>query len=183
MSDWFVLFCETKGESKVANKLREKNFEVFYPFIRQTLLRKSSNGEVKRVTLENPQYPRYVFVKMKSTDTSYVKRVSGVLSIISSKDGPSKVPYRVMKSLQEHVSEDGCAWEENLLLPSQTFPLKIGDHFIFTSDHQIMAGFTGRIESLRRLDSHGEVGVFVPFLGADCRIAVPMSMVGAKIET
>ncbi|MCP9199569.1 UpxY family transcription antiterminator [Gramella sp. GC03-9] len=71
---WFVLYTKPKSEIKVADSLRDANFEVFCPTT--TVVRQWSD---RRKRLEVPLFTSYVFIRIKNSERSKVFGFPGVI--------------------------------------------------------------------------------------------------------
>ncbi len=124
---WYVLFVRSNQERQVAHRLHERGVEHLLPSyssIRQ--------WKDRRVKLELPLFPGYVFVRLPLCERMQALTVPNVVSLIGRKDAPSS------------VSEEEIAWIRNASLSGRAEPyphLAAGDRVMITSG--VMAGMKG----------------------------------------
>ena len=83
---WFVLHVRVNQEKRTAQRLASSEFEYFLPCYRSVRQWKD-----RRVTLEMPLFPGYVFVHMHFADRMKVLTLPNVVGLIGSKNFPSIV--------------------------------------------------------------------------------------------
>jgi transcription antitermination factor NusG len=83
---WFVLHVRVNQEKRTAQRLASSDFEHFLPCYRSVRQWKD-----RRVTLEMPLFPGYVFVHMDLADRMRVLTLPNVVGLIGSKNSPSIV--------------------------------------------------------------------------------------------
>jgi transcription termination/antitermination protein NusG len=76
---WFAVWTRNQYEPRVSDQLRRKRFEVFLPCVRVPSRRRD-----RRVVLEQPLFPGYVFLRFVPSRTSYVTVASteGVVKVL-----------------------------------------------------------------------------------------------------
>lgn len=90
---WFVLFVRANQEKTTVMRLKDQEIEHFLPCYRS--LRQWKD---RRVTLELPLFPGYVFVRLLFADRNRVLTLPNVVSLVGAKHSPSV------------VSEEEIAW-------------------------------------------------------------------------
>ena len=124
---WYVLFVRSNQEKQIAQRLRERGVEHLLPSyssIRQ--------WKDRRVKLELPLFPGYVFVRIPLRERMVALTVPNVVSLIGRRDAPSA------------VSDEEIAWIRNASLSGRAEPhppLSAGDRVMITSG--VMAGIKG----------------------------------------
>ena len=83
---WFVLFVRSNQEKTTARRLAEREIEHFLPCCRSVRQWKD-----RRVTLDMPLFPGYVFVRLLFTERNRVLTVPNVVSLVGSQKYPSVV--------------------------------------------------------------------------------------------
>ena len=83
---WFVLHVRVNQEKMTAQRLANSEFEYFLPCYRSVRQWKD-----RRVTLEMPLFPGYVFVHMGLVDRMKVLTLPNVVGLIGSKNSPAIV--------------------------------------------------------------------------------------------
>jgi len=78
-SRWFAVWTRSQCEPKVEELLRRKDVDVFLPRIRQASRRRD-----RRVTLERPLFPGYVFPRFAPSREAYLRVVTteGVVRVL-----------------------------------------------------------------------------------------------------
>lgn len=125
---WFVLFVRSNQEKRIAQRLAECEVEYFLPCYRS--LRQWKD---RRVTLEMPLFPGYVFVKLPFLERSRVLTLPNVVSLVGQKNSPSV------------VSEDEINWIKTGISHGNAMPhpvLAIGQRV------RIIAGALSGIEGV-----------------------------------
>lgn len=124
---WYVLFVRSNQEKQVAHRLHERGVEHLLPSYLSVRQWKD-----RRVKLELPLFPGYVFVRMPLSERMVALTVPNVVSLIGKKDAPST------------VSDEEIAWVRNASLSGRAEPhphLAAGDRVMITSG--VMAGMKG----------------------------------------
>ncbi len=85
-SGWFVLFVRSNQEKRTAQRLAEVQVEHFLPCYRSVRQWKD-----RRVTLELPLFPGYLFVRFPFSERSRVLTLPNVVSLVGSSNSPSVV--------------------------------------------------------------------------------------------
>jgi transcription antitermination factor NusG len=83
---WFVLFVRYNQEKRTAHRLAEYGVEHFLPCCRS--LRQWKD---RRVTLEMPLFPGYVFVRLPFVERARVLTMPNVVSLVGGRNSPSAV--------------------------------------------------------------------------------------------
>jgi transcription antitermination factor NusG len=83
---WFVLFVRSNQEKKIAQRLAECEIEHFLPCCRSVRQWKD-----RRVTLEMPLFPGYLFVRLPFLERSRVLTMPSVVSLVGGRNSPSVV--------------------------------------------------------------------------------------------
>lgn len=83
---WFVLFVRSNQEKTTAHRLADQDVEYFLPCSRSVRQWKD-----RRVTLDMPLFPGYVFVRLLFSQRARVLILPNVVSLIGSKTSPSIV--------------------------------------------------------------------------------------------
>ena len=73
---WFAVWTRSQCEAKVEEALRRKAFEVFFPRVRVPSRRRD-----RRVVLEQPIFPGYLFLRFAPSRDAYI-RVAGTDGVV-----------------------------------------------------------------------------------------------------
>jgi len=126
---WFVLYVRANQEKKTALRLANNYIEHFLPCYRS--LRQWKD---RRVTLEMPLFPGYIFVHLAFIDRLKVLVLPNVVDIIGSKSAPSIVSPDEIDFIKRGV-EFGNA--------SPHFSLVEGQHVVITCG--VLRGMQGTL--------------------------------------
>jgi transcriptional antiterminator NusG len=103
-SRWFAVWTRNQCEAKVAALLERKNVEVFLPRIQQASRRRD-----RRVLLDRPLFPGYVFPRFTPSREAYLAVVStdGVARILGDRwDQLHAVPEEQIEAVRRVVAAD-----------------------------------------------------------------------------
>ncbi|MDL1968497.1 MAG: UpxY family transcription antiterminator [Deltaproteobacteria bacterium] len=98
---WYVLHTKSRFENVVNEALTKKSIKVFFPNIKVRSKRRD-----RKVMIQVPLFPGYVFVKTDLTHYKHIEIVKtiGAVRIIGNKDGPLAVPPESIESLKIMVT-------------------------------------------------------------------------------
>jgi transcription termination/antitermination protein NusG len=104
---WFAVWTRNQYEPRVCDRLRSKHFEVFLPCVHVPSRRRD-----RRVVLDQPLFPGYLFLRFAPSRTDYVSVVSteGVVRVLGdSWDSLQPVPEDQVDGVRRLVtSADGA---------------------------------------------------------------------------
>ena len=94
---WYAVYTRSRHEKQVAAFLQRQKIETYLP-----LRRAWSTRQDRRVTLELPALPGYLFVKtvLYPETRALIKRSSGVLRLVESVGRPAIIPEAQVESLR-----------------------------------------------------------------------------------
>lgn len=146
---WYALHTRSRFETVVFDTLTKKSFETFLPKMKTPSRRKD-----RRVILDVPIFPGYVFVRTGLTPESHLSilKTVGVVRVLGSSQGPVPIPESSLTSLRIMVA----AGQEIFTAPAFTE----GDPVIVT-----------------RGPFEGVTGLFARYLGQG-RVVVNMEILG-----
>lgn len=143
----------------------------------RTISRK--RGTQRKVEYDRPVFSRYLFADCN--DMPMLKGVHLVQGVIADENGMLTIPVRGRFAELVELSQGGHALSKlDLTRLSMGFAGKVGDMFTFIGGG--FEGHRGKILSLDRLDSHGEVMTQVHMLGAIREIPVAHDQVGSVVK-
>jgi transcription antitermination factor NusG len=99
---WFAVWTRNQYEPRVSDQLRRKRFEVFLPIVRVPSRRRD-----KRVVLDQPLFPGYVFLRFAPSRSSWVAVAStdGVVRVLGQGwDGLQPVPDDQVEAVRRVVT-------------------------------------------------------------------------------
>ncbi len=94
---WFVLLTKSNFENVVCERIYQKNFEIFLPTIKT-----KSRARNKKIMIDRPLFPGYIFVKSYSDPQTYLNilKTPGAVRLLGNKDNPVPVPTIQIESLK-----------------------------------------------------------------------------------
>lgn len=94
---WYALHTKSKFEKVVYQSLINKNKDVFLPTIK-----KRSRRRDRRLFLQQPLFPGYLFVKITVTPAERLEvlKTAGVVNLIGNRDMPIPVKPEIIESLK-----------------------------------------------------------------------------------
>lgn len=98
---WFAVFTKSHHEKKVSHYFTQQRIESFLPLYSQ--VHQWSNR--RKVTVQLPLFPNYVFVRIDTRDRGQVLRVPGVLSMVGRGYDPTPLPDFEMESLRSGLHQ------------------------------------------------------------------------------
>lgn len=101
---WFVLFVRSNQEKRTALRLKEYEVEHFLPSYRSVRQWKD-----RRVTLEMPLFPGYVFVRLPFIERGRVLTLPNVVSLVGNKSSPSEVAEEEIEWIRRAVEHGNVA--------------------------------------------------------------------------
>jgi transcriptional antiterminator NusG len=94
--DWFAIFTRSHHEKRVAEHLSQRGIQSFLPLY-QSVRQWSHN---RRVALDLPLFPNYLFVHIASHERIRTLGVSGVLSMVGRGNTPAPLPNDEIERLR-----------------------------------------------------------------------------------
>ena len=158
LPQWFVLFVRTNQEKTTASRLDHLQIEHFLPCFRS--LRQWKD---RRVTLERPLFPGYVFVHLPHTERMRVLTLPSVLYLLGASNSPSV------------LTDEEIEWMRRGLQSGNAVPheyLKEGQRVVITSG--ALAGLKGIL--LRRVNN-ARVVVTLDSIGRGFAVEVDLESV------
>ena len=98
---WYALYTKSRAEKKVYNDLLYKGFEAYLP-LRKVLKHWSD----RKKWVEMPIINSYVFIRIQKDDFLQVLDTKGVVSFVSIKRSPVKIPDCEIKAMQQTVASN-----------------------------------------------------------------------------
>jgi transcription antitermination factor NusG len=176
---WRAIYAEPRREFAALAELRRLRVGCFCPYELVTE-RKRWRGGWRMVSEPRPYFRGYLFAdldRMVYTDPCngsprHVEKLPGVLGVVGNGRGePLEVPKRDIDLLLDVADENGMISAIDATRLSYRFRGRVGD--VFEVIGCGLEGACGKIVSLDRLDSKGEVRAIVKLFGAEREIDVP----------
>lgn len=103
MSDtWYVVITKPRQEARAAEHLCNQKGEVYLPFLTVERLRQG-----KRITLQEPLFPGYLFLRTKGNEVllSRVRSTIGVRSLLRFGNEPVRVENCIVDDIQARLEK------------------------------------------------------------------------------
>jgi transcription antitermination factor NusG len=117
---WFVLYVRANQEKKTALRLTNNDVEHFFPCYRSVRQWKD-----RRVTLEMPLFPGYIFVRLPFIDRVKVLSLPHVVDMVGGKNAPAIVSSEEIDCIKKGV-EFGNATPHSALVEGQPVVITSG---------------------------------------------------------
>jgi len=98
---WYVLYCRSRNEKKIANTLEKMGVEVYCPMVSEV---KQWSDRKKKISA--PLFTSYVFVKLKEKDRELVFQVTGVVRYLFWLGKPAIVKEEEIQIIRNWVEDD-----------------------------------------------------------------------------
>jgi len=118
---WYAAHTSANHEKRVAEQLGIREMEFFLPAY--TSVRRWKD---RRVTLQMPLFPGYVFVRMALRDRLQVQQVSGVAHLVGFDGTPAALPDEEIEALRASLENGVRAEPHPYLAAGQRVRLKSG---------------------------------------------------------
>lgn len=103
--EWFVACVTPAKDEIVTERLREKEFDVFWPFIRDV---KPATKKRKSYEIKYSLFPGYLFVNCEVSEVWRVEDATGVVRVICNNQGdPIPIGDEIMRELQKRADING----------------------------------------------------------------------------
>src|SRR5438874_12427848 len=97
--NWYVAYTRANHEKRVAEQLERRAVEYLLPFY--TSVRRWKD---RRVQLELPLFPGYVFFRLPLRDRLRVLEVPGVVRLVGFNGHPAALPQKEIEALRESIA-------------------------------------------------------------------------------
>ena len=101
---WFVLFVRTNQEKMTAQRLAQYEIEHFLPCCRSL-----RHWKDRRVTLELPLFPGYVFVRLPFLQRARVLTLPNVISLVGNRNSPAVISEEEIAWIRKGAEHGGAA--------------------------------------------------------------------------
>ena len=102
---WFAVFTRSHHEKRVAQYYAERNIEHLLPV--SSVMRQWSH--YRKVTLELPLFPNYLFVRISRRERTRAVEVPGALSLVGQSSVPAPLPDAEIEALREGLKLSSVA--------------------------------------------------------------------------
>ena len=100
---WQVVFTHTRQEARACENLANQGFECFFP-----TFAKERRLHGKLAELQEPLFPRYVFIRARNPETApwaAVRSTRGVLKLVRFGTQMAQVPNTLIAALQQQIQK------------------------------------------------------------------------------
>lgn len=158
MENWFAIYTKSRMEKKVADRLAEKQVEVYCPT--QTVLRQWSDRKKK---VKVAVFPSYVFVRFQQeVERIKILQTPGVVNFVRYLGQDAKIRHQEIEAIQSLLGE----YEEISVAPIQA-----GDKVQI--EHGGMKGQEGKVIKTKK----DKVIVYIESLGLSLKAEVSKAKV------
>lgn len=98
-ANWYVAYTRANHEKRVAEQLQGRAVEYFLP-----LYKSVRRWKDRRVQLELPLFPGYVFVRLPIRDWLRVLEVPSVVRLVGFNGHPAALPEKEIEALRESLA-------------------------------------------------------------------------------
>jgi len=119
--NWYALYTCANHEKRVATELRARTVEHFLP-----LYSSARRWKDRRVTLELPLFPGYLFVRLALRDRLRVQQVPGVVHLVGFNGTPTAVSEEELLRIREITTHGMRAEPHPFLTVGQRVRVKEG---------------------------------------------------------
>lgn len=99
-AEWYAVYTKSRHEKAVHRSLQGKGIDSFLP-----LCQVLSRWKDRRVWVEKPLFPGYLFVDLLREDLGLVRTTRGVVQVVDNGDGPSRVPEEQVEAVRRLVEK------------------------------------------------------------------------------
>lgn len=174
---WYAVMTGPRAEAQAYENLRRQNYWAFYPHTRTKEYVGQHRQRRRLMEIERPLMPRYIFVALRfvSDSVGVVNDTIGVARVVCKRFSgePLRIPNPVMDEIIERADDDGLV---PTVKKSHWFKASIGDKLRLTED-QPYFGLIAELSSIADLDRHGQIKVWLDFLGGRREVEIPATAV------
>jgi transcription antitermination factor NusG len=102
--NWFALYTRTHHEKRVVEHLKQRGIESYLPLYQAV----HTWTHYRKVTLDLPLFPNYLFVLIAPHERVRILEVSGALSFAGNASGPSSLEASEIYSLRSALQLRKC---------------------------------------------------------------------------
>jgi transcription antitermination factor NusG len=99
--NWYVAYTRANHEKRVAKQLEGRTVDYFLPFYKS-----ARRWKDRRVQLELPLFPGYVFVRLPLRDRLRVLEVPGVVRLVGFDGHPAVLSEQEIEALRESLARE-----------------------------------------------------------------------------
>jgi len=97
---WYAVYTRANHEKRVGDQLRERCVECFLP-----LYECERRWKDRRVKLQTPLFPGYIFVRIALRDRLRVLQIPGAVHLVGFGGHPASLPQKDIQAIQDCLSQ------------------------------------------------------------------------------
>jgi transcription antitermination factor NusG len=97
---WYAVYTRVNHEKRIADQLRDRRIEYFLP-----LYERERRWKDRRVKLQTPLFPGYVFVRITLCDRLRVLQTPGIVHLVGFAGHPAPLPQEDIQAIQSCLSQ------------------------------------------------------------------------------
>ena len=101
---WYAVYTRANHEKRVAEQLTQRSVEHFFPSYESVRRWKD-----RRVRLQMPLFPGYVFVRIPLSDQLRTLQIPSVVRIVGFNGSPTALPEEEIQAMQNGLKQGVCA--------------------------------------------------------------------------
>lgn len=101
---WYAVYTRANHEKRVAEQLTQRSVEYFFPFYESVRRWKD-----RKVRLQMPLFPGYVFVRIPLFDQMRTLQIHGVVRLVGFSGRPTALPEEEIQAMQNGLKQGVCA--------------------------------------------------------------------------
>jgi len=118
---WYAAYTSAHHEKRVAEQLRVRGVEYYLP-----LYSSVRQWKDRRVTLQLPLFPGYVFVRLALRDRLRVHQIPGLARLVGFNGTPASLPEEEMQALRTGLENGVCGAPHRVLTTGRKVRVKNG---------------------------------------------------------
>lgn len=97
--NWYAVYTCVRHEKKVSSQLQQRGIEIFLPTYRAR-----HQWQDRRVTVDLPLFPGYVFVRISADERLSVLTAAGVVRIVGVGGVPVPLPETDIEAIKQYIT-------------------------------------------------------------------------------
>lgn len=100
---WFVVHCKPREDARALQHLQRQSFCCYAPTLRVERLRQS-----RRITVQEPKFPRYLFVQLDEVNDNWhrIRSTRGVAQLVHCHERLLPIDDRIIEGIRARLTVD-----------------------------------------------------------------------------
>jgi transcriptional antiterminator RfaH len=100
---WFVVHCKPREDARALEHLQRQSFVCYAPKLRVERLRQN-----RRITVQEPMFPRYVFVQLDEVNDNWhrIRSTRGVAQLVHCHERLLPIDDRIIEGIRARLTVD-----------------------------------------------------------------------------